>query len=1598
MSQLILDTSVNLSATSIRCKLRADTLAIPAICAVISATIFILHVTIVKWYTSKLRGQGLGDCSEVATSNSVDRRDSSFAAALHSYAQEQGGTAIFGWKVLRLVSCVVLTVLTAVVIVSGNGGHKNAGSEFGHKGCAQAPSILASTEVLLCVFYAYTALLAICALVLDSRFRAVANFHLVILLLIAIGVYVWRDLIPLATYSLHPADADGGWQIWSRIAVLSFAGGVIPLCIPRQYVPIDPSHPSVPNPEQTAPLIQLIFFNFLEPIIWAAYRTPKLEYDQLPPLADYDRAAHLKERSFAKLDPLQHDAKSRRHLFWGLMNVLRKEYFIMAVLIGTKGFMDFIRPIGIRYLLLYLQNPAEPGFFHPWVWIAWLFVGPMIGSLAQHWYIFFATGTMVRVEGMITQLLFEHTLRIRMVARVSSNPDESSKLTNGASVETMCNVAGESDGERGQAATSQGSTEGTGTRAPGDGKGKDKTKSKKKETDEKDDLNLVGKINNLMSTDLGHITEGRDLLLILVLTPIHIIASVVLLYKILGWSAVIGMSVMLASWPIPGKVAQMLENVQFERMKKTDARVQSVTDYMNIIRMIKLFGWEKRVEEQVGERRKEEMRWYKKRQLLGLVHSNINYSLPIVVMLATYASYTLWFKKNLDASAVFSSMLVFDLLRWQLFVLGRQIPLTIQAKVSLDRTHEFLNKTELLDRYAEKVTGAPTEHIYPESLPIGFRNATFTWTGQQDSIPTPSQRVFKLQIDGELFFRRGKINMIIGPTGCGKTSLLMALLGEMHFAPSTPDGWFVLPRGGGVAYAAQEPWVQNETIRDNILFGTVYDEARYNEVIKQCALEQDLSLFDAGDQTEVGEKGLTLSGGQKARVSLARAIYSKADIIVLDDVLSALDVHTARWITESCFGGDLVAGRTVIIVTHNVSMINKVADFVVSLGPDGRIMSQGSVDDALRLNSKLRAEVEGEEKLENKAEEVVDQNEAADKSADKQEASRKKSDGKLIAKEEVAVGRVGWSALKMFLSAFGGAGFWCAYITGFILSDVTVVLQTYWLGIWARVYERQADDQGSIDAPFYLGIYGLISIISTGSYSSAYTIHVLGSVRASRRIHNKLAVSVLGTPLRWLDSTPIGRVIARFTQDMRAIDGSVPNQLENVTTLTIELLSRFIAVILFSPVFVIPGALVFATGNWVGRVYMASQLSVKREMSNARSPLFSHFGTAIAGIVSIRAYGAEDQFRNGALKRIDKYTRAARTFYDLNRWVSVRMEAMGGAFAAGLATYLVFIRTGTDASDTGFSLSMAVSFSSSIYFWVRCLNEFEVQGNSLERIQEYTTIEQEPATVPEKVPPAYWPSSGNLVAENLVARYSLGGPAVLHGLSFEIKSGERVGVVGRTGSGKSSLTLSLLRMIPIEGNIYYDGIPTHAINLDALRSSITIIPQHPELISGTVRQNLDPFDEHDDAVLYAALQSAGLGVLQTEGDEGYIGLDTGVSAAGGNFSLGQRQIIALARAIVRRSKVLILDEATAAIDYKTDTAIQHSLRTELQDITLIIVAHRLQTICDADKARAKDILSQYMPINFTDNTGHDGGAFKSLVDKSGDKDNLYAMAGVVLEE
>ncbi|KIJ38955.1 hypothetical protein M422DRAFT_258371 [Sphaerobolus stellatus SS14] len=1042
----------------------------------------------------------------------------------------------------------------------------------------------------------------------------------------------------------------------------------------------------------------------------------------------------------------------------------------------------------------------------------------MLNSVCYQWYMFVCTRVLVRATAVLTQLIFEHSLRIRMKAEVEKDD--------------------------------------------GKGKGKDND-AKDSEKSKKGGAHLTGKINNLLTSDLENIGSGRDFLLVVLTVPLQLILCVVWLYQVLGWSSFVGLATIIGLFPIPGWIAKKFQSIQKNKMKKSDARVQEVTDTISVIRMIKLFGWEGEVNRRIAEKREEELRWIWYIKLLRMSTTALNYIITNFTMLTTYATYTLIMHEELNASKVFSSMTVFNMFQNQLgriFYLG---PSIIQGKVSFDRLSDFLKDTELLDEFNENdstpIISMETSH---DADIIGFKNATFTWQKEtSDGSETSSSRPFRLRIEGELTFKKGCINLLIGPTGCGKTSILMALLGEMHFVPSAVDSWFSLPRQGGLAYAPQESWVQNTTIRENIVFGSPFDEERYKKVLRQCALEQDLELFEAGDKTEIGERGLTLSGGQKARVTLARAVYSSAEIILLDDVLAALDVHTSKWIIEECLRGDLIRGRTVLLVTHNVALASPVADYVVSLALDGSITASSTISDALQSDEALQVEVAEERELLKKVEEDITQLE------------EKKPDGKLIMAEEVAEGHASWKSMKLFFSALGGKYpiiFYTTWLLAITLSDWAEMFKLWFLGYWGSQYEDPTT-RAEVNVLFYLGIYGVITLLNLCTFCAAYLYYVWGSLRASRNVHHQLVTSVLGTTLRWLDETPTSRITTRCTQDIRAVDGPIPAGLERLANLAFAVVGRFAVVLLFTPIFVLPALGVAVMGVFAGNLYLKAQMAVKREMSNAKAPLLAHLGAAINGLTSIRAYGAQETFKTESLRRIDQYSRVSRMTYNLNRWIGIRIDLLGATFTSCLAAYLVYFSSNS-AANSGFTLSASVHLSMFLF---------------LERILGYIDIEQEPKPTEEGKPPASWPTSGELLF--LTSHwYIQTGPKVLHEISFDVKSGERVGVVGRTGSGKSSLTLALLRCIITEGTAFYDGLPTSEINLDALRSHITIIPQIPELLSGTLRRNLDLFEQHDDATLNAALEDAGLFSLQSEGasDETRITLDTKIASGGGNLSQG----------------------------------------------------------------------------------------------------------------
>ncbi|KAJ7096031.1 P-loop containing nucleoside triphosphate hydrolase protein [Mycena crocata] len=569
----------------------------------------------------------------------------------------------------------------------------------------------------------------------------------------------------------------------------------------------------------------------------------------------------------------------------------------------------------------------------------------------------------------------------------------------------------------------------------------------------------------------------------------------------------------------------------------------------------------------------------------------------------------------LNTSKVFSSMTVFkfDLLEGHLHTIFWSLSEAITGKVSLDRVNAFLheifatvpNRTELLDSFTAKSPSASTTHVLSADVraggKIGFSDAVFAWSREEtDGTETPSRSRFTQG--------RGCINLAVGPTGSGKTSPLMALLGEMHFIPSEPTSWFNLPRANGISYAAQESWVQNETIK------------------------RDLELFEAGDATEVGEKDCpSPSNALQARITLARAIYANAEIVLLDDVLAALDVHTAKWIVDKCLRGDLIAGRTIIMVTHNVAMTQPIAKYIISMGSNGRIHNHGPISEALATDEVLADELD------------QDQQVLPDKKLDEVGPPAAPTD-KLIVAEEIEEGHVGWDSLKLYLKGMGGNHtilFFALFLGDLGLISLFQAVQTWFLGYWA-------------------GMRALI-LIGLCVYAVSFIYYTLGAFRASRVIHKHLVESVLGTTLRWLDVTPTSRVIARCTVDIRSSNHNASKLLPEMST---AMLVKFGAVVLFTPPFLLPGVLVGCLGHWImvtdkhQQMYMAAQLSVKREMSNAKAPVLAHFGAVMTGLTSIRAYGAQNSAIDISLRRIDKYTRYEYRWFSGHALTLVRTAQM----------------------------------------------------------------------------------------------------------------------------------------------------------------------------------------------------------------------------------------------------------------------------------------------------------------------------------------------------
>lgn len=1376
----------------------------------------------------------------------------------------------------------------------------------------------------------------------------------------------------------------------------------------------------------------------------------------------------------------------------------------------------------------------------------------------------------------------------------------------------------------------------------------------------------IGKIVNLMSADASKSSQILGQVYNLYGAPFEIIVGTFFLYQLLGISAFFGFLALVMVAPLNHYLSKRRIFISRGIAAARDRRMAIVNELFISVKFIKLCAWDERWIKRSEKAREKEIKWILRERFNMIYLAFVWTVAPIMVSLFSFLAFVAQ-GNELTVSIAFTSIVLFNLLRQPLNVLPNFLAQLLQARVSLERIAAFFAEEEVEDAFSTlKMQGGLVDST-PRDATVGIiGNANFVWnsiespeskkpsastdthtfengtnnpgnTSPTDSNPSSDDTRFELR-DINIIFPEGELTLVTGPTASGKTALLLAQLGEMTMsAPSEitvsprvllpkyqhapPDEYGYRPC---VSYAAQTPWLEHLSIRDNILFGEPFDSERYWNVIECCALRTDLEILEDGDLTEIGERGISLSGGQKARVALARAVYARSKIVLLDDPLSAVDSHTARFLYENLLRGPLLQNRTVILVTHHVELVLPAAYYYVQMldghieiqGPVAELQASGVLDDLdVQLVSHTDkhpgdTDEEGEDSNQesDNRKRVVLRDEGWIRAQQDAEKTRKPP-RKLIEEETRRLGNVQWSIYETYLRA---SGYWTWFFVLLLIGVAQLFgfLDKYWLKVWGEAYgDTEAitsvathhiltslDPRDAVAGTtphqllftsqihaqtlpsarhhplFYVAIYGIIGVGAVIITSINTVVQYNGGVRASRKLFSRLLNSLVHATMRFHDTVPTGRILNRLSRDMEVVDSSVSDSLRAVMFRVATFIASIIIVTYVFPAFLIPAVVISYLYVQISKGYINAGRDMRRMQSTTKSPIFAAFGETLEGIVTVRAFGAERRFLAILLRRIDLTTKMWYGWWTMNRWLLLRFDALG-AFSIFIIT--LFALSGYISSGwAGITITSAMQFTLSVYWTCRLATQLELDLNSVERVVEYLDLPQEPPSVIKgKEPPAYWPSTsapGNtfIQVENLVIKYSPELPSVLHGVSFSLSAGEKVGLLGRTGSGKSTLAMSLLRFVePSGGRILIDGIDITSIGLRDLRSRVTIIPQDSVLFSGTLRENLDPFEEHTDSECLDALyrvhlltpgarvrpptisidtatpirnhnnilgrplspepdpmhvdldaDAAKSGLLRTDtmvvrndgssegsttpsmigANDGYthghkrtesdltnfrfaggpesgavsptgalspisrpqgvhfaglmrypnsgidtplrkedssrsidpavsaifnaagssrqrmntrlagesgmasragttsdaplLTLDTQVAPGGANFSNGQRQLISMARALLRRNSVVILDEATSSIDFETDAKIQATVREEFNSSCLLTVAHRIRTVIDYDRLIVLDkgrIVEFDTPWKLIQK---EGGVFRDMCLKSGQMRELESMA------
>ncbi|KAI0232456.1 Multidrug resistance-associated protein 1 [Lamellibrachia satsuma] len=1077
----------------------------------------------------------------------------------------------------------------------------------------------------------------------------------------------------------------------------------------------------------------------------------------------------------------------------------------------------------------------------------------------------------------------------------------------------------------------------------------------------------VGETVNLVSVDSQKVEEMFIYFDSLWNVPVCLVVCTVYLWHIVGPAALAGLVVLAVLIPtnavfLGGKIGQY----QTLRMKINDSRMRLTNEILNGMKVLKFYAWETLFQKKLLQIRKKELTLLRKIAYVNAITAVTWFMSPYLISLAIFAAYVVSSDDHvLTAETAFMTLSLINILTFPMSLLPMAVKNIGQGVVSLKRIAEFLSLDEIP---ANEDSTTRTTKVGADV--ITMESATYSWDGV-----TPVLRGFDLQVP------RGSLVAVVGHVGSGKSSMLSAILGEM----ARLSGRCAVE--GSLAYVPQQPWIQNVTLRDNILFGRVHVATRYQKVVSACAMLPDLQILPAGDMTEIGEKGTNLSGGQRQRLSLARGVYQDTDVYLLDDPLSAVDVHVAKHLFQHVIGPTgLLANKTRILATHNVTVLPMVDRIVVL--HEGRIVDVGTYEEVSTTSETfarlLKAQNEETAKVEadggSQSELTVSSATATESSGteamsvSKGKPRKRKRiryetrhrspddimpfpkdslEGKdtLIEEEESCVGAVKVRTIWGYIDS-GGLGSFAFMACGLVFFVLSQILTNVWLSSWSNdPVVNGTRDRGREYTR--LGAYGGFGILQLFFVSMLSIALACGSVCASSKLYSALLGAILRAPVSFFDTTPIGRIVNRFAKDMDIVDSALPAYISLFLIVLVPFIST-IGIILYSfPVFaavLIPFGVIFVL---VKLVYSANLRQLKRIDSVSRSPIYSYFEDTLVGLASVRAYRRQADFTAAFDVLVDRSQRAWYLYIICVRWLGVVMETVAAIFVLLVSLFVVFESGSLSAGVAGLALTYALQVTAYINLCLRSSADVEANIVSVERIKEYIGVGSEaPWCVPTHTPPASWPQHGAIEFIRFSTRYRPGLDLVLRGISAQISPREKIGVVGRTGAGKSSLTLALFRIIEAaDGQIAIDGVRIADLGLHDLRTKLTIIPQDPVLFSGSLRDNLDPFAQYSDSQIWLALRKTN---METAVTALVNQLEYDVGENGDALSVGQRQLLCLARALLAKTKIVILDEATAAVDVATDQVIQRTIRIELADCTVITVAHRLNTVLQYDRLMVLD--------------------------------------------